>query len=125
MTCREGVCGSCAMNIDGRNWLACTQPIDDIPGAIRIFPLNHLPVIKDLVVDLNHLFAQHRLIEPWLKTRRPSQRRNTSRALRTEPNSTAITSASSASAAPVAVRATGGTGIDNSPIWFHPTKELN
>ncbi|MEK4031881.1 succinate dehydrogenase iron-sulfur subunit [Methylocystis sp. IM3] len=70
-SCREGICGSCAMSIDGRNWLACTQAIDDIRGEIRIFPLNRIPVIKDLVVDLDHLFAQHRLIEPWLKVRTP------------------------------------------------------
>jgi succinate dehydrogenase / fumarate reductase iron-sulfur subunit len=70
-SCREGVCGSCAMSIDGRNWLACTQPIDDIPGIIRIFPLNHLPVIKDLVVDQSYLLAQHQLIEPWLETKTP------------------------------------------------------
>jgi succinate dehydrogenase / fumarate reductase, iron-sulfur subunit len=70
-SCREGICGSCGMSIDGRNWLACTQPIDDIPGVIRIFPLNHFPVIKDLVVDLNHVIAQHQLIEPWLKTETP------------------------------------------------------
>ena len=70
-SCREGVCGSCAMNIDGRNWLACTQPIDDIPGVVRVFPLNHLPVIKDLVVDLSHLLAQQQLVEPWLKTETP------------------------------------------------------
>jgi len=70
-SCREGVCGSCAMSIDGRNWLACTQAIDDISGVIRVFPLNRLPVIKDLVVDLRHLFAQHQLIEPWLESRTP------------------------------------------------------
>ena len=59
------------MNIGGRNWLACTQPIDDISGIIRIFPLNHQPVIKELVIDQSHLFAQHRLIEPWLKAETP------------------------------------------------------
>ncbi len=74
-SCREGVCGSCSMNIDGRNWLACTQPIDGIKGTIRVFPLNHLPVIKDLVVDLSHLYAQHRLIEPWLQTEGPEPER--------------------------------------------------
>jgi succinate dehydrogenase / fumarate reductase iron-sulfur subunit len=74
-SCREGVCGSCAMSIDGRNWLACTQAIDDVSGVIRIFPLNRLPVIKDLVVDLNHLLAQHQLIEPWLETRTPEPER--------------------------------------------------
>ena len=45
-SCREGVCGSCAINIDGSNWLACTKPISDIDGAMRIYPLNHMPVIR-------------------------------------------------------------------------------
>ncbi len=70
-SCREGVCGSCSMNIDGRNWLACTQPIDDIQGTIRIFPLNHFSVKKDLVVDQRHVVAQYQLIQPWLKTTTP------------------------------------------------------
>lgn len=74
-SCREGVCGSCAMNIHGRNWLACTQPIGDIKGPIRVFPLNHFPVIKDIVVDLSHVFAQHKLVEPWLKTTTPDPER--------------------------------------------------
>lgn len=67
-SCREGVCGSCSMSINGRNWLACTQPIDDLPHRIGVFPLNHMRVIKDLVVDLTHLYAQYQLIQPWLKT---------------------------------------------------------
>jgi succinate dehydrogenase / fumarate reductase iron-sulfur subunit len=66
-SCREGVCGSCAMNIDGTNWLACTRAIEDIMGPVRIYPLNHMHVIKDLVPDLTHPIAQHALIEPWLK----------------------------------------------------------
>jgi succinate dehydrogenase / fumarate reductase, iron-sulfur subunit len=70
-SCREGVCGSCAMNIDGSNWLACTKPISEIDGAVRIYPLNHMPVIKDLVPDLTHLYAQYRLIEPWLQSKTP------------------------------------------------------
>ncbi|MDA8247673.1 MAG: succinate dehydrogenase iron-sulfur subunit [Alphaproteobacteria bacterium] len=70
-SCREGVCGSCAMNIDGTNRLACTTPIAEIDGAVRIYPLNHLPVIKDLVVDLGHLYAQYRLIKPWLQADTP------------------------------------------------------
>ena len=57
-SCREGVCGSCAMNIDGGNHLACIMPIDSIKGDVRIYPLNHQAVIKDLVVDLTLLFAQ-------------------------------------------------------------------
>jgi succinate dehydrogenase / fumarate reductase, iron-sulfur subunit len=70
-SCREGVCGSCAMNIDGVNTLACIKAIDDIKGPVRIYPLPHLPVIKDLVSDLSHIFAQYRAIEPWLKTATP------------------------------------------------------
>jgi succinate dehydrogenase / fumarate reductase, iron-sulfur subunit len=70
-SCREGVCGSCAMNIDGSNWLACTKAIADIAGPVRVYPLNHVPVIKDLVVDLSHLYAQYRLIEPRLQAQIP------------------------------------------------------
>jgi len=68
-SCREGVCGSCAMNIDGTNWLACTKPITEIRGAIRVYPLNHMRVIKDLVPDLRHAYAQYAAIEPWLQAR--------------------------------------------------------
>ncbi len=70
-SCREGICGSCAMNIDGVNTLACTQPIDAIGGAVRIFPLPHLPVVKDLVPDLTEFYAQYAAVEPWLKPGSP------------------------------------------------------
>ena len=70
-SCREGICGSCAMNIDGTNSLACTKGMDEVNGAIRIYPLPHLPVVKDLVPDLTHFYAQHRSIEPWLRTATP------------------------------------------------------
>ena len=70
-SCREGVCGSCAMNIDGVNTLACTRGMDEIDGAIKIYPLPHLEVVKDLVPDLTHFYAQHASIEPWLKTTTP------------------------------------------------------
>src|SRR5687768_10975334 len=66
-SCREGICGSCAMNIDGVNTLACTQPVDGIRGAVKIFPLPHLPVVKDLVPDLTQFYAQYAAVEPWLK----------------------------------------------------------
>ena len=66
-SCREGICGSCAMNIDGVNTLACTKPIMEVKGKVRIFPLPHMPVIKDLVPDLTHFFRQLASIEPWLK----------------------------------------------------------
>ena len=67
-SCREGVCGSCAMNIDGTNGLACTRGIDEVKGPVRIYPLPHMPVIRDLVPDLSVFYAQHASIEPWLKT---------------------------------------------------------
>ena len=70
-SCREGICGSCAMNIDGGNTLACTKGADDISGPVKIYPLPHMPVIKDLVPDLNNFYAQHASIEPWLHTVSP------------------------------------------------------
>jgi succinate dehydrogenase / fumarate reductase iron-sulfur subunit len=70
-SCREGICGSCAMNIDGVNTLACLKSCGDVKGDIRIYPLPHMPVIKDLVPDLTRFYAQHRAIEPWLKTVTP------------------------------------------------------
>ena len=67
-SCREGVCGSCAMNIDGTNTLACTKFISEVKRDVRIYPLPHAPVIKDLVPDLSQLYSQYAAIEPWLKT---------------------------------------------------------
>jgi succinate dehydrogenase / fumarate reductase, iron-sulfur subunit len=70
-SCREGVCGSCAMNIDGTNTLACTKPISECEGDVKIYPLPHMPVVKDLVPDLTQAYAQLRSIEPWLKSETP------------------------------------------------------
>ena len=71
-SCREGICGSCAMNIDGTNTLACTKGIDEVKGAIKIYPLPHMLVIKDLVPDLTGFYAQHAAIQPWLQTTTPA-----------------------------------------------------
>ena len=71
-SCREGVCGSCAMNIDGTNTLACTRFTDDIKGDVKIYPLPHMKVVKDLVPDLTDAYAQYASIEPWLKTETPA-----------------------------------------------------
>jgi succinate dehydrogenase / fumarate reductase iron-sulfur subunit len=78
-SCREGICGSCAMNMDGKNGLACTTGIDECSGhasgkasKVAIYPLPHMPVIKDLVPDLTRFYAQHASIEPWLKTTTPA-----------------------------------------------------
>ena len=70
-SCREGICGSCSMNIDGTNTLACTKPIEDIKGDVKIYPLPHMEVVKDLVPDLTHAYAQYASIEPWLKAQTP------------------------------------------------------
>ncbi len=67
-SCREGICGSCAMNIDGTNTLACLKPIEEVKGEVRINPLPHMPVVKDLVPDLSQAYAQLRSVEPWLQS---------------------------------------------------------
>jgi succinate dehydrogenase / fumarate reductase iron-sulfur subunit len=72
-SCREGICGSCAMNIDGVNTLACTLPIASVSGAVRIFPLPHLPVVKDLVPDLTQFMAQYAAVRPWLEAEEPAE----------------------------------------------------
>lgn len=71
-SCREGICGSCAMNINGTNTLACTQNMSDLPaGDVTIYPLPHMQVVKDLVPDMTHFYAQYASIEPWIKTASP------------------------------------------------------
>jgi succinate dehydrogenase / fumarate reductase, iron-sulfur subunit len=67
-SCREGICGSCSMNIDGKNTLACLKPMDEIKGEIKVYPLPHMPVIKDLVPDLKHAYTQYKSIKPWLQS---------------------------------------------------------
>ncbi|MFA5119574.1 succinate dehydrogenase iron-sulfur subunit [Zavarzinia sp.] len=74
-SCREGVCGSCAMNIDGGNTLACTKAIEDVKGDVKIYPLPHMPVVKDLVPDLTHFYAQYASIKPWMQTQTPAPTR--------------------------------------------------
>lgn len=68
-SCREGVCGSCSMNVDGTNTLSCIKHMDDCSsGDLHINPLPHMPVVKDLVCDLTHAYKQYASIEPWVKT---------------------------------------------------------
>ncbi len=74
-SCREGVCGSCAMNIAGGNTLACTKAISEVSGAVSIYPLPHQPVVKDLVPDLTNFYAQHASIQPYLQTKTPAPER--------------------------------------------------
>jgi len=70
-SCREGICGSCSMNIDGGNTLACTKAIADIEGDVTVYPLPHQPVIKDLVSDLTNFYAQYASVKPWMQTDAP------------------------------------------------------
>jgi succinate dehydrogenase / fumarate reductase, iron-sulfur subunit len=68
-SCREGICGSCAMNIDGLNTLACTKSCNELDdGEVRIYPLPHMPVVKDLIPDLTQFYAQYAQVKPWLTT---------------------------------------------------------
>ena len=71
-SCREGVCGSCSMNIGGRNTIACTSGIDEYKGDITISPLPHQPVVRDLIPDLTQFYAQHAAVKPYLKTDTPA-----------------------------------------------------
>uniref|UniRef100_A0A5A4SDS1 Succinate dehydrogenase [ubiquinone] iron-sulfur subunit, mitochondrial n=1 Tax=Gloiopeltis furcata TaxID=42017 RepID=A0A5A4SDS1_9FLOR len=65
-SCREGICGSCSMNINGTNSLACLKPLNSPGTFITIYPLPHMYVIKDLVPDLSNFYMQYKLIKPWL-----------------------------------------------------------
>ena len=67
-SCREGICGSCAMNVNGHNTLACIKALDDVEGDVTIHPLPHMAVIKDLVTDFTEFWAQYESIKPWLQT---------------------------------------------------------
>jgi len=71
-SCREGICGSCAMNVDGSNVLACLTPVPDKPTT-TVYPLPHMKIVKDLVPDLNMAYKQYASIQPWLKRSTPSE----------------------------------------------------
>ncbi len=70
-SCREGICGSCSMNINGQNGLACLTAVSDIEDAVKIYPLPHMEIVKDLVPDMTNFYAQHQSVEPWLQTDSP------------------------------------------------------
>jgi len=72
-SCREGICGSCAMNINGKNTLACICKIDDVlKNTTKIYPLPHMYVVKDLVPDMTNFYEQYAYIEPYLKRETPA-----------------------------------------------------
>jgi succinate dehydrogenase / fumarate reductase, iron-sulfur subunit len=70
-SCREGICGSCAMNINGVNRLACTTASEEMGDEVKVYPLPHMPVVKDLVPDLSTFYAQYAAVQPWLKSQTP------------------------------------------------------
>ena len=75
-SCAHGVCGSCAMNMNGKNGLACTKSHSELDGDIDIYPLPHLKVLKDLIGDLSTLYKQYESVEPWLKTSKVNDKEN-------------------------------------------------
>ena len=85
-SCREGVCGSCAMNIDGSNTLACTKAIEDVKKDVNVYPLPHMNVVKDLVPDMTNFYAQYASVKPWLQSESepPTRERLQSREERAE-----------------------------------------
>ena len=109
-SCREGICGSCSMNINGKNGLACLTSIGK-DHDIRITPLPHRPVVKDLVPDVNLIYGQLASVEPWLKTdsAAPANTERLQSASDTARPSTWRKNASSAFAVPLPAPATGGT----------------
>ena len=74
-SCREGICGSDGMNINGRNRLACVTPLKDLPEPVVLRPLPGQPVIRDLIVDLTQFFAHYVSIRPWVIDERPMPER--------------------------------------------------
>ena len=110
-SCREGVCGSCAMNIDGSNTLACTKAIEDVKKDVKVYPLPHMKVIKDLVPDMTNLLCPIRSIKPWLQAESEPPRASACKSREERESWMGCGSAFCAPAAPRAARAIGGTVI--------------
>jgi succinate dehydrogenase / fumarate reductase iron-sulfur subunit len=109
-SCREGVCGSDAMNINGKNGLACTTNLNELTEPIVLRPLPGLPVIRDLIVDMTQFFKQYDSIKPYLINDSIRPKRSACSRPKSVKSSTACTSASCAPAARPPARRSGGTG---------------
>jgi succinate dehydrogenase / fumarate reductase iron-sulfur subunit len=122
-SCREGVCGSDAMNINGKNGLACLTNMRTLPGTVVLKPLPGLPVIRDLIVDMTQFFKQYHSIKPYLVNDDAPPEKERLQSPRSATSSTACTSASCAPAARPAARASGGTPTSSSarPACCRPT----
>lgn len=122
-SCREGVCGSDAMNINGKNGLACTTNLRELKEPIVLRPLPGLPVIRDLIVDMTHFFNQYHSIRPYLINDTPPPERNACSRPRPAKSWTVCTSASCARAVPLPARRSGGIRTSSSarPACCRPT----
>ena len=122
-SCREGVCGSDAMNINGKNGLACITNLNDVKEPVELRPLPGLPVIRDLIVDMSQFFKQYHSIKPYLVNDRRRPKRSGCSRRRTARSSTASTNASSARAARRRARRSGGIPTSSSarPGCLPPT----
>jgi succinate dehydrogenase/fumarate reductase iron-sulfur protein len=116
-SCREGVCGSDAMNINGKNGLACLTNMLTLKGTIVLKPLPGLPVIRDLIVDMTQFFKQYNSIKPYLINDNVLPKRSVCSPPRSATSSTACTNASCARAARPAAPASGGTRTSS---WGRP-----
>jgi succinate dehydrogenase / fumarate reductase iron-sulfur subunit len=107
-SCREGICGSCAMNIGGQNTLACTKSMEEKDKRVRVLPLPHQPVIKDLVPDLTNFYAQIAAVEPWLQTRSPQPQKEWRQSVEDREKLDGLYECILCAVAPPLARATGG-----------------
>ena len=110
-SCREGICGSCSMNVDGTNTLACLKSIDDVKGDVDIYPLPHMPVVKDLVPDLSHAYALARLNLGSKQIPLPLKVKNVCKALKTVKKWMGCGNVFYVSAVQHHAQVTGGTAI--------------
>lgn len=116
-SCHEGICGTNAMNINGKNGLACITRIDDLEQPIVIRPLSGFPVVRDLIVDLTEFFKQYHSIKPHLINDSQPSEKERLRSPENETGSTVYMNASCARAASVPVLRTGGTPTSS---WAQP-----
>ena len=122
-SCREGVCGSDAMNINGRNGLACVTPVRGLQQPVVLRPLPSFPIIRDLVVDMTNFFKQYHSVSPYLINAEPPPEKERLSPRQSATSSTGLTNASCAAPAAASVRRSGGTRTSLSVLQacFRPT----
>jgi succinate dehydrogenase / fumarate reductase iron-sulfur subunit len=113
-SCREGVCGSDAMNINGKNGLACITRLADLKEPVESAPLAGLPVIRDLIVDMSQFFKQYHSVKPYLRNNEPPPEKERLQSPAERQSWTGCTSASCARAAAPPARRSGGIRTSSS-----------